>query len=244
MWQDDYEKLLVRKYTSEDHTQEVLICILGELKQGSANAYKLIDNFWNKIIEEFPLENLENNINQEMEAFLTLCKTMFASMFGEAYAKLIEETTTHEKFLGDNQIIYIGISTNGLPLASRLYDNQTVFQFDSEHKKNLVISILSGQLATIAINAYIRANIFMDSIQIKISSTEDKYIFFNFDNFGCNNEFTMESLCTGDPEDIQNYFKIILERLASVPIFNECYNGSLKIYQPVLDFFNGLQTKW
>lgn len=244
MWADDLEKLLIRRFISEDHSQEVLICILGELKKGSANAYKMIDTFYNKIAEEFPIDKIQERVNTEMDVFQTLCKTMFASMFGEVYEKLLEETGVHESFRGENQIIYIGISTNGLPLASKLYDNQTIFTFENERKKEMVISILSGQLATIAINAFIRANIFMDSIQIKISPTDDNFIFFNFENFGANNEFTMESLCTGDPEDIQKYFTIILDRLASVSIFKQPYTGSLKLYLPVADFFNSLQNKW
>jgi hypothetical protein len=128
--------------------------------------------------------------------------------------------------------------------VSKLYDNQELLHFDDPQKKNVVTTILSGQLATISINAFIRAQVYMDSIQIKLNPDENRFLFFNFGTFGFHNIFTLETLTVGNPYDLGPYFDVILNRLAAVDIFEEPFSGALKIYAPVKDFFDQLQNKW
>jgi hypothetical protein len=156
----------------------------------------------------------------------------------------VDSVSEHEKFIGDNQIIYAGISSDGLPIVSKLYENQELLHFDDPQKQSLVTTILSGQLATISINALIRAQVYMDSIQIKLNPDENRFLFFNFGTFGFHNNFTFVTLTVGNPYDLEPYFDVIRNRLNAVDIFDEPFSGALKLYAPIKEFFDQLQNKW
>jgi hypothetical protein len=238
------EKLLIRTYISEDKKTEMDICILSELKEGSAHAYTLIDKFYQNIQIQYPINTIEVKIKEDSTPFISLCGTMAAMLFGETEGNALENKAEHESFIGDNQIIYIGISSNGSPLSAKIFNDQQLLKFESPEKKELLTSLMSGQLATISINANMRANCFMDSIQVKLSPEDNQYVTFDFDNFGCELSYTLTSLSTGNPYDTKEYFQIILDRLSSVPIFDCQFSGALKVYNPVKEFFETLQYKW
>ena len=222
----------------------MLICILGNLKQGSVYGYRLMDTFMDKIFEEYPLDTISYQLKTDNDGFQSLCGMMAASLFGEVNETFMDTLAEHEDFQGQNQIIYAGISTNGLPVAAKLFENQSIMEFESPEKMELIRNTLSGQLATIAINAFIRAQCFMDSIQIKIIDSENQYLFLNFTNFGRNQAFTFETLSTGNPTQIKEYYDIILRWLTSNGIFETDFSGALKQYSPVQDFFNQLKNIW
>lgn len=227
------EKILIRRFLSSDGKTELLLCIMGNFENGATFGYEIIDNLFKALNKDYCLDNFPVFIESKADAIKSLCELLSANHLGSAYEDLINSQAKHEIFLGNPQPLYSGISVNGLPILSMLYDNQQILNVKDHDKRDLITTLLSGQLATISANAYIRADCFVDSIQIKISPFEDRFIFFNFAQFGFEHSYNFEFLTSGDPEAIGQIKQQILEKLKRYDVFSAPFGGGLKMYQQV-----------
>ena len=168
---------------------------------------------------------------------MVLCELLSATHLGNAYEDLLNSQAKQESYIGSNRIIYSGISTNGLPIIAQLHDGNEIFQLDSDSKKMMITSVLSGQLATISMNAYVLAGIYLDSIEIKISPNENQFLFFHFEQFGYQNTYTLECISTGTPISVWNEFRSIIPQLVSQEAFQKSFEGNLKEYSSSTSIF-------
>jgi hypothetical protein len=227
------ENILIRRYLSSAGNMELLICILGQFESGAQYGYQIIDGIFQEINKNFCIESItEQNIESNSD-FQSLCELLSANHIGTAYEDFLNSYAAPENFVGKNQLVYSGISVNGLPIISQIYEKQSILQITDSDKKSLITTILSGQLATIAANAYIRAQCYVDSIQIKISPFENRFIFFNFLQFGHQMQYNYESLTTGNPNELMEVLTHITKKLNEIPVFAGPFQGILKQYNPI-----------
>jgi hypothetical protein len=238
---NQYEKLNLLIHRQFIENTEILICLLGELKFGSAYGYQLLENFCQQISTEYSNSNLNNISNHDAEGFKKICDLFYTTL--SMTESMFDNSTQNENYNGNNQLIYIGLSTNGLPISSKLYEDQSILQFENEDKKELITTVLSGQLATISINSIIRAQCFIDSIQIKIESKGNKFVFFNFSQIGENQQYTMETLSTGNPNEIEDFLQNLKKDIDERKLLNQSFSGKLKNYLPLNDFFQEIKIR-
>ena len=222
------EKIIIRKFWSQNGSTEMLICIIGEFAKGADFGYDVIDGIYRNLNEQFCIDTINQNLKDKEIQIKQLCESLSASLLGNGYEEILNSSAKEEEYIGVSKIIYSGISTNGLPLIAQLHDGQKIFQLGSDTKKMMITNILSGQLATIAMNAYIHAEVYLNSIEIKISTEENRFLFFYFTQFGYQNSYTLECLCTGTPSGVWNKFQTIIPQLISQNPFQKLYDGDLK----------------
>ena len=234
--------LCIRRENSWDGENELITCLLIESKNDTAYEYQILEKFAKNISIEYPITDIHESLDDDFEGFQTLCDLMAATLFGDANRGLIDGSARSDVYGGGNQLIYAGIATNGLPVISQLYEQQSILTFEDEGKKELTTTILSGQLATISINAFIRAQCHVESIQIKISPTENKYIFFTFHSFGRKGTFILETLNAGKPNSFLDFNEKILKELNANECFSDVFGGGLKKYAPIKTYLANLEN--
>ena len=130
-----------------------------------------------------------------------------------------------------NKIIYCGISAQGLPIISQLYDKKLLNNFHREitdENVELFTSSISAKLATIIMNTQIRAK------------TNIKEVHFNdLGDQGCKkiilcspiNEYSLDFIASGDFVKIKGIFKQLEEIIAQEQILRYEFEGDLKPFR-------------
>jgi hypothetical protein len=222
------EKILIRKFLSQNQATEMILCLVGEFNQGADFGYELIDGIFQNLNDQFCIDHIKENFVEKESKIKDLCDLLSPKHLGNAYEDFMNSQAKSESYIGPNKLIYSGISTNGLPIISQMHDGHEIFRLDTEDKKLLMTSILSGQLATIAMNAYVLAGVYLDSIEVKISSHENRFLFFHFAQFGYQNMFTLECISTGTPDVIWGEIRSVIPQLLSQHVYQKAFEGNLK----------------
>ena len=127
-----------------------------------------------------------------------------------------------------NKILYSGISIQGLPIISQLYDKNLLLDREQTNENiELFSSDLSAKLATISMNTQIRAKSKIKEIHIFDSENKgnDKIIFFGFIH-----AYSLDFFASGNFYKLQEIFKQLKAKLTLDEIFQEEFQGELKPY--------------
>ncbi len=141
------------------------------------------------------------------------------------------------------RIHYLGITSMGLPIVSRMYDEEIIQHLGSGthpemSQKEYMESVLSAKCATIVMNTLIRAQAQVKSIQLKVDDT--KYHFIYFRPLG---NYTVELYASGNPVTIERLFDIIISLLEKSPALNTTFQGDLKPYGSLKEILDNLPEK-
>jgi hypothetical protein len=244
------EKILIHQTYFKPLDLEVLYCVKGNFQEGSRVGYETLRQFEQKIEEEYPPTTILDVITNKKEVFKHLCEeTSF--FLEEKYGKRIEEEEfLHEIFTGEPALLYAGLSCQGLPIVSKLFGisiidiGTDISEEELKSKIDYFQTTISGQLATIAINSFIRAKAFTKEIQILLDEKENMYGFINFAQTGINDLYTLELFTTGQPSKSNEFFNKV--KNSSQHLFSclqKPFAGELKPYIRVKEFLGSLQFK-
>ncbi len=238
--EDRMSKLLIRQRYDRETKTKIQFCILSDMGTGSVYGYQLLDRFLDHFLKEYPVETITSNLDEEKrEEIKALGNLLFSTMFGTTYEAMIKQISESESFPETNKVLYMGLATrDGVPILSKIFkEGAEILNAADENRMNYLKSVLSGQLATISMNAFIRANTELISIQIISNNPEYKYIFFDFASIGVNKSYVFEVISTGNPEYIINLKNEIADILDTYNVLHCPFVGQIKNYIPIGDVF-------
>ena len=131
----------------------------------------------------------------------------------------------------ENKIIYCGISAQGLPIISQLYDKTLLYNFHREindENVELFASSISAKLATIIMNTQIRANTNIKEVHFNdLGDHGSKKIIL------CSpiNEFSLDFIASGDFIRIKEIFKQLRKDISQEQILRNEFVGDLKPFR-------------
>ncbi|MHA1338892.1 MAG: hypothetical protein ACTSRZ_02810 [Promethearchaeota archaeon] len=244
------EKILVHQKYYCDNNLDVLFCVKGKFSEGSRIGYELLSNFEEQITQLYPVDKLESIIQEKKNAFRQFCDEISSELEDKYKQRIVEEKNMHENFIEESAILYTGISCQGLPIVSKLFGINLIdtdLEYDEESLKSKIEyfeTTISGQLATIHINAFIRAQININEIQIILDPEEKLYAFINFAPVGLNNQYILELFTMGNPYKSKDFIEKVKNTINNrFECLHKPFAGELKPYAKLKEFLSSLDLK-
>ncbi len=139
-----------------------------------------------------------------------------------------------------NKILYCGISNQGLPIISKLYNIgfiDTLKEESNEERIEVFSSKLSAKLATIAMNTLIRAQTNIKEIHIKDLREELENIVILY---GYIHGYSLDFVATGNLNQINNVFIKLKDKISKETVLSEDFGGDLKPYKHLKKYLDNL----
>ena len=159
--------------------QNLFFCSIGNFSVGSLESFKMLKDFSKQVNVQYnDLDRLK--FSSEEPTFENVIK-LITDYLKDKYLDPLEEEIIYEKAVtnGKNAILYAGISAQGLPIISQLFDISLLSNLDRDKTNEnieLFSSDLSAKLATISMNTLIRAKTKIKEIHIEdIENLEEKF---------------------------------------------------------------------
>ncbi|MHA1728698.1 MAG: hypothetical protein ACTSWY_08185 [Promethearchaeota archaeon] len=257
------EKILIHQIQNNDLDLEILYCVLGKFSDGSKIGFEILEAFKRNIEQIFPIKSFKSAVQFRLREFWRNCEEIGTKIEEKYEQRIQNEKNLHETFSGESILIYSGISSQGLPIVSKLHNPDKIIGNHSKKSKNsnnkkeddkeidIFKTILSGQLTAISINSFIRAKAHVTEIQILMDETynnlgfkkviDNKYGFINFAQIGADQNYTFEMFMIGPSRD---YFTNI--RNAAVSNFDclqKPFDGKLYPYKKIEEYLSSLSLR-
>jgi len=223
------EQMIIKHMITENH-QNLFYCITGNFPSYSKEVSKLLDEFIEKVAANYENAEIIKKVSTNSE-FSKIIKLITGYLW-DKYREPIEDEIIDLKCSDmENKIIYCGISAQGLPIISQLYDKTLLNNFQREitdETVELYASSISAKLATIIMNAQIRAK------------TNIKEVHFNdLGDHGCKkiilcspiNEYSLDFIASGDFVKIKEIFKQLEDKISQEHILRNEFVGDLKPFR-------------
>ncbi|MBY9011182.1 MAG: hypothetical protein KGD70_02290 [Candidatus Lokiarchaeota archaeon] len=223
------ERMLIKHIVTETN-QNLFYCITGDFPSNSKEVSKLMDEYIEKVNANYETAEKIKKVSNHSE-FSKVIKLITGYLW-DKYREPIEDEIIDVKCSDmENKIIYCGISAQGLPIISQLYDKTLLNNFHREitdENVDLFTSSISAKLATIIMNTQIRAK------------TNIKEIHFNdLGDQGCKkiilcspvNEYSLDFIASGDLIKIKDIFKQLEEKISQEQILRKEFVGDLKPFR-------------
>jgi len=223
------EQMIIKHVVTENN-QNLFYCITGDFPSNSKEVSKLLDEFIEKVAANYETAEIIKKVSNNSE-FSKVIKLITGYLW-DKYREPIEDEIIDLKCSDmENKIIYCGISAQGLPIISQLYDKTLLNNFQREitdETVELYASSISAKLATIIMNAQIRAK------------TNIKEVHFNdLGDHGCKkiilcspiNEYSLDFIASGDFIKIKEIFKQLEEIISQEHILRNEFVGDLKPFR-------------
>lgn len=225
------KEIMIIKHLVKDGDQ-LFYCVSGDFNEYSKITNNMLEEFQKKVETYYKsIDVLKEAYKKDL--FNTIVENICDYLWEEYESVLEDEDMEDDVMYTDfesNKIMYCGVSSQGLPIISQLFDNSLLknldFKIDDE-KSEVFISNISSKLATIAINALIRAKSRIKTIYIK-DLDEDcfKYIFF-----GELSAYTIDLFGSGNFFQINSLFEDLVSDLLKSGLLNDEYDGDLKPFR-------------
>jgi len=223
------ERMIIKHVVTESN-QNLFYCITGDFPSNSKEVSKLMEEYIEKVTANYETAEIIKKFSNNSE-FSKVIKLITGYLW-DKYREPIEDETIDLKYTDmENKIIYCGISAQGLPIISQLYDKTLLNNFHREindENVELFASSISAKLATIIMNTQIRAN------------TNIKEVHFNdLGDHGykkiilCSpiNEFSLDFIASGDFIRIKEIFKQLRKDISQEQILKNEFVGDLKPFR-------------
>ncbi|MHA1819705.1 MAG: hypothetical protein ACTSU2_06515 [Promethearchaeota archaeon] len=244
------EKVLIYHVYYEDVGMDVLYCVSGSFSEGSKVGYEMLYKFRERIEKIYKPNLFREMVKNKRIIFQQICEEISYYLEENYKERIQEEKDLHEAFTGEPNLIYCGVSSQGLPIVSHIYnlemilkDYEALDENEINNKRLLLESTISGQLATISMNSYIRAKAYVDEIQIIVDKERDIFGFINFGQIGINGMFTLELFTIGQPAASYEFFKKVRNTAENFECLQKPFMGELKPYKELKDFLMKLEFK-
>ncbi|MFX0006041.1 MAG: hypothetical protein ACFFA7_05840 [Promethearchaeota archaeon] len=214
--------------------QNLFFCSIGDFAVGSTQTFKMLEDFGKQVQVQYnDLDRLK--FSSEEPTFKDVIK-LITDYLRDKYIDSLEEEIIYEKSYnnGQNAILYAGISTQGLPLVSQLFDSDLLTHLNRDKTTEnieLYSSDLSAKLATISMNTQIRTKTRIKEIHIedteKVQENNNKKIIL----FGNINGYSVDFIATGNFYKVKTIFKQFKSKLSLDSAFREEFVGDLRPYK-------------
>ncbi len=238
----DAERMIF-KHVIYKQEKNLFFCVSGDFPADTKEARELLEVFHKVIIEHYGnIEELKNETKRKH--FKNEMKIIIDWLIDRYEDELINSLFLKSEINQNinNNILYCGISGQGLPIISQLYSRRLLDNLDLEinmENVELLSSDISAKLATIAMNTIIRAKTYIKEIHIEdLENPNDRKIFL----FGNIYNYTLDFFASGEFSLIYEIFKKLEKRLLKEEILKEVFGGQLKPYHylhdVIKDFFH------
>lgn len=208
----------------------LFFCITGDFLSDSEEANNMLIEYVEKVKANYASGEAIQNVAKKSE-FKAVIKLITGYLWDKYRDPIEDEDITYKYNNIDNKIIYCGISSQGLPIISQLYDKSLLNNLSREitnENVELFSSNLSAKLATIAMNTQIRAK------------TNIKEIHFNdLADKGCKklilyghiNGYSLDFFAAGDFNKIKDIFLELEQKISHDQILHHEFSGDLKPFR-------------
>jgi len=223
------ERMIIKHIVTEKG-QNIFYCITGDFLSNSEEVSNLLAEYYEKVAANYETVDTIQKASKNSE-FPKIIKLITAFLWDKYREPLEDEVIEIKCSDMENKIIYCGISSQGLPIISQLYDTTLLHNFHREiTNENIEIlsSNISAKLATIAMNTQIRAK------------TNIKEV--HFDDLGDNgckklilyssiNDYSLDFIASGDFVKIKEIFKQLEGNVLQEQVLQKEFMGDLKPYK-------------
>ncbi|MFX0043396.1 MAG: hypothetical protein ACFE8L_10830 [Candidatus Hodarchaeota archaeon] len=232
------ERIIIKHIVTKNN-QNLFFCIVGNFFVGSDQAFKMLKEFSRQVNNHF--KNLVELEEASKKSTFKEIVNLITNYLKDKYVEYLTEEEIDQDIANNNNntILYAGISTQGLPIISQLYDRNLLNNLERETTKEnieLFSSDLSAKLATIAMNTQIRAKTKIKEIHltdIEDNNNNQKVILF-----GSINGYSIDFIASGNFYKIKNIFKQLKSKMALDTIFKNDFSGDLKPYKHLKNYLN------
>ncbi|KKN20440.1 hypothetical protein LCGC14_0935550 [marine sediment metagenome] len=200
------ERIIIEHIITRDN-KNLFFCSVGNFKVGSEEAFKMLKDFVRQVSLQY--RNLDDLKSLSKESSFKDIIKLITNFLRDKYIEPLEEEIIFEENGNQlkNTILYTGISAQGLPIISQLYDKDLLRDLQQEktnEKIELFSSDLSAKLATISMNTQIRAKTNIKEIHMTDSDNRDsKKIIF----FGNIKGYSLDFIASGNFYKLRDIFK-------------------------------------
>ncbi|MHA1698627.1 MAG: hypothetical protein ACTSWN_07310 [Promethearchaeota archaeon] len=246
---------LVQARTLKDNKQLMYVLFGPEqmLPEGFHN--EILDNYVNEIEKAININRIEKIYQGDFSNFI-IKMNRIADKIDEGLRLIHEIEKEKDDFLVKEQdyenavIYYIGISTMGLPIVSKLYGDVLLDRFnlpvkDGMDPADVLQSLMSAQFSAIVNSSRLKANTVINEITINFTLFETMEIHqlkIAFYQIGLNNKFTLEICYEGNRsiiEKFQEATRTLFEKHLQRP-----FRGNLDDFQPLVGVLDSLPNKF
>ena len=238
------EERMIIKHLITGTRQNLFFCLLGDIRYGSNVAIDILEDFYDKINEYYKSVDVLKHASKKL-IFREIVKIII-EFLSETYEDQleIEETKQYIESDFDDQILYCGISSQGLPISSQLYDKDLLHNLEKEiNEENIELfsSNLSAQLATIEMNTLIRTNLYITEIHINDFGSENPQKMFLFSEI---HGYSLDVFASGNFNKIYELLENLIKRISQEHLLQYEFSGDLKQYKHLQDYLNEFVSKF
>jgi len=231
------ERIIVKHIVTKKH-QNLFFCIIGNFHVGSEETFKIVNEFSKQVNLHY--KNLAELKNASEESTFNDVISLITTYLKDKYTEPLEEEVIFSENENNfkNTILYAGISSQGLPIISQLYDTNLLMNLAREKTNEnieLFTSDLSAKLETISMNTQIRAKTRIKEIHF-IDNEDIKYKMIIL--FGNINGYSLDFVASGNFYKIKDIFKQFKSKMLLDTIFQKEFAGDLKPYKHLKQHLN------
>lgn len=224
------ERIIVKHIVTKKH-QNLFFCIIGNFSVGSEETFKIVNEFSKQVNLHY--KNLAELKNASEESTFNDVISLITAYLKDKYTEPLEEEVIFDENENNvkNTILYAGISSQGLPIISQLFDTNLLMNLAREKTNEnieLFTSDLSAKLETISMNTQIRAKKKIKEIHF-IDNEDLKYKMIIL--FGNINGYSLDFVASGNFYKIKDIFKQFKSKMLLDAIFEKEFAGDLKPYK-------------
>jgi len=233
------ERIIVEHVITRDN-KNLFFCSIGNFNVGSEEAVKMLNEFGKQVNLQY--RNLTDLKYKSKEASFEEIIKLITNYLRDKYTEPLKEEIIFEKNgnSSKNTILYTGISAQGLPIISQLYDKNLLENLQKEKTEEnieLFSSDLSAKLATISMNTQIRAKTKIKEIHISdFKNQESMKIIF----FGNINEYSLDFVASGNFYKLRDIFKQLKAKMMMDTIFLKDFSGDLKPFKHLKHYLDDI----
>ncbi|MFX1574573.1 MAG: hypothetical protein ACFFB0_17670 [Promethearchaeota archaeon] len=231
------EKILV-KHVITNLNQNLFFCIIGDFEVGSTEAFEMLNEFSKQVNIQFKKYTELKHASEEstFEEIISLIATYLEDKYTEPLEEEIIFNDYGNNF--NNKVLYAGISSQGLPIISQLYDVNLLKNIERERTYEnieLFSSDLSAKLATISMNTQIRAKTKIKEIHLNDTEVEDGKKIILFGNI---DGYSLDFIASGDFHKIKNVFKHLKDKMSQDSVFQQEFTGDLRPFKHLKQYLS------
>ena len=243
---ENKERLIIRHELTETN-KNLFFVVCGVYEERSQEIRNILGEFYQKVNDTYNNGELleqcsKKPIFKEIIKIITdfLCSKYEILLEHEEIKQEVDHDTT-------NKLLYGGISSQGLPIISKLFEPTLLNNLDKEvtaENVELFNSSFSAQLATIEMNTIIRTNTY-NIKEIHIFDLEDKknnkiILYDNIDK----HHFSLTIFASGNFFEIKDVMKLLKIQISKENILHKEFSGDIKLYKYLEDYFLGLDREF
>lgn len=238
------EERMIIKHLITDTRQNLFFCLLGDITYGSKETINILEGFYEKVNEYYKSVDVLKRASKKL-IFREIVQIII-DFLSEKYETLLNnediKQDTENHF--DNKILYCGISSQGLPITSELYDKDLLKNIEKEiieENIELFNSNLSAQLATIEMNTLIRTNLNIKEIHIDDFSSKNPRKMFIFSEI---HGYSLDVFASGNFYEINKDLKQLTKEISQEQALQHEFSGDLKPYKHLQGYLNSFVNKF